>query len=56
MRFGTHHPKNKEEYWHGRVRRDHSRLYDGVCAPLHHFVGGCDDRIDDGLFHIFQKN
>jgi hypothetical protein len=56
MQFGTHHQKNKEVYEHDRVRRDQSQPYDGVCAPPHHFVGRCEDRKSDGLYHISQKN
>ena len=55
MLFGMHHPKNKEEDWHGRVRWDQSQLYDGVCAQPHHFVGGCEDRKDDELYHSSKK-
>ena len=51
MRFGRHHPKNEEEYLHGRVRRDQFQLYDDVCAQPHHFVGGCEDRKDGGQYH-----
>jgi hypothetical protein len=50
-----HHPKNKEEYLHGRVRLDQFQLYDDVCAQPHHFVGGCEDRKDDGQCHMTQK-
>ena len=55
MRFGRHHPKNKEEYLHGRVRRDQFQLYNDVCAQLHHFVGGYEDRKDSGQCHMTQK-
>ena len=55
MRFGRHHPKNEEEYLHGRVRRDQFQLYDDVCAQPHHFVGGCEDRKDGGQYHMTQK-
>ena len=55
MQFETHHPKNEEEYEHGRVRRDRFQLYGGVCAPPHHFVDGCVDMKGDGLYHSSKK-
>ena len=56
MQFGMHHPKNEEVYEHGKVKRDQSQLYDGVCALLHHFVDGCVGMKDDVLYHSSKKN